>query len=249
MAQYALGGSWPTSVFAALAGRAGSVLDWLAALVAVLVATVTGDACIFARHERSRGPRRRASLLKCSRCPALQRSARPRSAWSSPAPPSRPGGAGAAGAAHTPDRRRLPRLHRRPRAAGEPALLHEVTSLLHAATARRRSATSSTRCARRSGPRWPSSSCSGRPVARAPPSAAAARARSRRHGAARRPRGPPPAAPLATASGALTTRTGTGRGTQLDTLRGQPRTQGRHGRRPAHRGPGARPAPRGWPHR
>ena len=54
---------------------------------------------------------------------------------------------------------------------------------------------------------------------------------------------------LATASGALTTRTGTGRGQQLDSLRRRPRAQGRHGRRAAHRRPRARAAARRRPPR
>ena len=131
----------------------------------------------------------------------------------------RPRGAGPAGAAHLPHHRGLPRLHPRPRAAGEPA----PAARGHLAAARQRRHPGGPGRLPRLGalgvPRraWPSSCCSARPGARVPPSAAARRVAT-----------PIVMAPLddpedhhrllrlATASGALTTRTGTGRGQHLD---------------------------------
>jgi diguanylate cyclase (GGDEF)-like protein len=59
----ALGGSLATIVFAVLSGPAG-LWDWLAALVAVLVITVTADLCIFAVISLSEGRAHLAPLLE-----------------------------------------------------------------------------------------------------------------------------------------------------------------------------------------
>ena len=199
--QYALGGCAGHDRSSAAAHRARSgPWDWLAALVAVLV--VDPDrrrCCIFARHQHLRGPRRPAPARgDARRCRCRSRSARPRSAWSlARTAVSDPAALAllalptilivVAYRAYTGAREQQENLR----------LLHEVTSLLHAAaTARRRSATSSTRCARRSAPRWPSWSCSAPPAARAP---TVSRSREGAEAVvmarARRPRGPPPPAP------------------------------------------------------
>jgi diguanylate cyclase (GGDEF)-like protein len=55
VAQYALGGSIATSLFGFLTGPSVGAWDWLAALVAILVTTVVADLCIFAVISLSEG--------------------------------------------------------------------------------------------------------------------------------------------------------------------------------------------------
>ena len=107
----------------------------------------------------------------------------------------RPGGAGAAGPAHDPHRRRLPRLHPRPGAAGEPA----PAARRHLAAARRRHPGGARRLPRLGALGLPRragrarAARSGRPRRRDRQPQPRGR-RAGRHGPARRPRGPPPAA-------------------------------------------------------
>ena len=124
--QYALRRPWPRSSSrdrcgALLSGRAGTGWPrWSPSWHDPDAPTPR----IFAVMQPLRGPRRPAAAaaemlgLSAARSP----SARPRSAWSWPAPPCTDPAALALLALPTvPDHRRLPRLHRRPRAAGEPA--------------------------------------------------------------------------------------------------------------------------------
>src|SRR4051812_38747363 len=63
LAQYALGGSLATTLFAVLSGPVG-LWDWFAALIAILLTTVTADLCIFAVISLSEGRAPVDSLLE-----------------------------------------------------------------------------------------------------------------------------------------------------------------------------------------
>jgi diguanylate cyclase (GGDEF)-like protein len=64
VAQYALGGSIATALFAYLSGPSVGTWDWLAALVAILVTTVVADLCIFAVISLSEGRAHLQPLLE-----------------------------------------------------------------------------------------------------------------------------------------------------------------------------------------
>ena len=64
VAQYALGGSVATATFALLSGPSVGAWDWLAALGAVLVTTVVADLCIFAVISLSEGRAHLQPLLE-----------------------------------------------------------------------------------------------------------------------------------------------------------------------------------------
>ncbi|UOY03503.1 putative bifunctional diguanylate cyclase/phosphodiesterase [Blastococcus sp. PRF04-17] len=64
VALYGVGGSLATGVFALLSGPAFGTWDWLAALLAILVSTVVADLCIFAVISLSEGRPTLAPLLE-----------------------------------------------------------------------------------------------------------------------------------------------------------------------------------------
>jgi diguanylate cyclase (GGDEF)-like protein len=64
VALYGVGGSLATTVFALLSGPVFGTWDWLAALIAILISTVVADLCIFAVISLSEGRAHLAPLLE-----------------------------------------------------------------------------------------------------------------------------------------------------------------------------------------
>ncbi len=64
IAQYALGASLAVVVFSALSSATGTAFDWVAALTAVLVATITADLCVFGVFAVLEGAARLRRLLE-----------------------------------------------------------------------------------------------------------------------------------------------------------------------------------------